>query len=44
MRYFNVVTVIPEVWKNIEIFMQKKRPTDDLFEKIDAQALNDYLK
>jgi len=24
--------------------MQKKQPTQDLFDKIDAQALNDYLK
>ena len=24
--------------------MQKKQPTNDLFDKIDAQALNDYLK
>jgi DNA topoisomerase-1 len=24
MRYHNVVTVIPEVWNNIEIFMKKK--------------------
>lgn len=24
--------------------MQKKLPTNDLFDKIDAQALNDYLK
>lgn len=44
MRYHNVVGIIPEVWKNIEIFMQKKQPTNDLFDKIDAQALNDYLK
>lgn len=44
MRYHNVVVIIPEVWKSIDIFMQKKRPDDDLFDKIDAQALNDYLK
>jgi DNA topoisomerase-1 len=44
MRYHNVVTIIPEVWRNIEIFMQKKQPTDNIFDKIDTQALNDYLK
>lgn len=44
MRYYNVVTVIPEVWKNIEIFMQKKQPDNDVFDKIDAPALNDYLR
>lgn len=44
MRYHNVVTIIPEVWRNIEVFMVKKQPTDNLFDKIDTQALNDYLK
>jgi DNA topoisomerase-1 len=24
--------------------LKNKKPTDDLFDKIDAQALNDYLK
>lgn len=44
MKYHNVVTVIPEVWKNLEIFMQKKKHDDDVFDKIDTQVLNDYLK
>lgn len=44
MRYYNIVTVIPEVWKNLEIFLQKKKPGDDIFDKIDTQILNDYLK
>jgi DNA topoisomerase-1 len=44
MRYHNVVSIIPEAWRNLEQFMKNKKPTDDLFDKIDAQALNDYLK
>jgi DNA topoisomerase-1 len=44
MRYHNIVTIIPEAWKNIELFIKGKKSTDDLFDKIDASALNDYLK
>jgi DNA topoisomerase I len=44
MRYVNTVKVIPSVWKSIQLFRTGKAPTDDLFDKIDAQALNDYLK
>lgn len=42
--YHNTVTVIPEVWNNIEIFMAKKGQTDQVFDKIDPSVLNDYLK
>lgn len=44
MRYINTVKVIPSIWKNIEMFLKGKKPEEDLFDKIDAQALNDYLK
>lgn len=44
MRYENTVTVRPEVWKAIEGFLKNKQPEEDLFDKIDTQALNDYLK
>ena len=44
MRYINTVKVIPNVWKNIQLFRKDKNHLDDLFDKIDAQALNDYLK
>lgn len=44
MRYVNTVKVIPSVWKAIQLFRAGKNPQDDLFDKIDAQALNDYLK
>ncbi len=44
MRYENTVTVRPEVWRAIEGFLKNKQPEEDLFDKIDTQALNDYLK
>ena len=44
MRYVNTVSVHPQVWKNIELFRRNKKQSDDLFDKIDAQSLNDYLK
>jgi len=44
MRYINTVKVHPQVWKNIQLFRNGKNLDDDLFDKIDAQALNDYLK
>jgi DNA topoisomerase I len=44
MRYTNTVKVHPSVWKDIELFRKGKKLDDDLFDKIDAQALNDYLK
>jgi DNA topoisomerase I len=44
MRYVNTVKVIPSVWKNIQLFRSGKNQEDDLFDKIDAQVLNDYLK
>lgn len=44
MRYENQVKVQPSVWKAIDSFRKNKKKEDDLFDKIDAQALNDYLK
>jgi|JI6StandDraft_1071083.scaffolds.fasta_scaffold07579_8 DNA topoisomerase-1 len=44
MQYLNTVEVLPIVWKNIEIFMKGKNREQDLFDKIDAQILNDYLR
>ncbi len=38
------MTVRAEVWRAIEGFLKNKKPEEDLFDKIDAQALNDYLK
>ena len=44
MRYVNTVKVLPEVWNNIRLFRAGKSTDENLFDKIDAQALNDYLK
>ena len=44
MRYINTVKVHPSVWINIKSFTKGKKDDEDLFDKIDAQALNDYLK
>lgn len=44
MRYENTVTVRSEVCRAIEEFKKNKKTGEDLFDKIDTQALNDYLK
>lgn len=44
MRYVNTVKVHPAIWKNIALFRSNKKKNEDLFDKIDAGALNDYLK
>jgi DNA topoisomerase-1 len=44
MQYVNTVKVIPAVWNNIKLFRSGKEADNNLFDKIDAQALNDYLK
>lgn len=44
MQYLNTVEVLPIVWRNIELFIKGKNKEEDLFDKIDAQILNDYLR
>jgi DNA topoisomerase-1 len=44
MQYLNTVEVLPIVWKNIDLFIKGKSQESDLFDKIDAQILNDYLR
>ena len=44
MRYFNTVTVDPQVWLNIKSFLEGKEPEQDLFDKINTNDLNSYLK
>lgn len=52
MRYFNTVEVLPKVRELLQKFKFKpgtnstvpKEPKDDLFDSINASALNDYLK
>jgi len=44
MRYLNTVTVDPQVWLNIKGFLEKKDPENDLFDKINTNDLNNYLR
>lgn len=44
MRYQNRVKVKEVVWNNIRAFLKGKREGDNLFDQMDAQVLNDYLK
>jgi len=44
MRYCNTVTLDEQVWKNIQSFHEGKKPQDDLFDRINASSLNDYLR
>ena len=44
MRYQNTVEVDPLVHQNIRKFLKGKNKEDDLFDRINASKLNDYLK
>ena len=44
MRYLNTVKIEPIVYENLKRFVKGKNPNDDLFDLINAQRLNDYLK
>lgn len=44
MRYNNTVQVDPIVYENLKKFTKGKNPEDDLFDRINASRLNDYLK
>ena len=44
IRYQNRVKVDENVYKNIIEFMEGKKKGDDLFDKINTNTLNDYLK
>lgn len=44
MRYFNTVTVDPDVHALIKSFTKNKSDTDNLFDKMDASNLNEYLR
>lgn len=44
MRYHNTVQVEPLVYKNFRKFIAGKNKNDDLFDKINASRLNEYLK
>ena len=44
MRYYNTVEVDPEVYENLQLFVEGKNSSEDLFESINTSSLNDYLK
>lgn len=44
MRYYNEVTLDPNVWKNIKLFQKGKSPDANLFHEISVDDLNEYLK
>ena len=44
MRYLNTVKIEDIVYENLKKFTKIKDPTDNLFDLINAQKLNDYLK
>ena len=43
IRYFNQVAVEKRVYKNLKLFMEGKKPNDDLFDRLDTSKLNAYL-
>lgn len=44
MRYLNTVKVLPIVHRLLASFVKNKDPVDDIFDKINASRLNEYLK
>lgn len=43
MRYHNIVTVIPEVYRNFKSFMTDKNPDEQIFDKLTPAQLNAHL-
>jgi len=43
IEYDNTTEVIPEVMQLIKKFQKKKKPTDNLFDTVQPQVLNDYF-
>lgn len=44
IRYYNEVPVEKRVFKNLELFMENKKDSDDLFDRLNTQTLNEHLK
>lgn len=44
MRYLNTVSLPEVIFKNMMSFCQGKSKEDDVFEKVDPQIVNEYLK
>ena len=43
IRYHNAVPVEKKVFKNVRLFMENKKDGDDLFDRLNTSALNQYL-
>ena len=43
IRYENSVPVEKRVFKNLQLFMENKKPGDDLFDRLNTSVLNKYL-
>ena len=44
IRYTNAVPVEKRVFKNVQLFMDNKKPGDDLFDRLNTTILNEYLQ
>ncbi|EFP02768.1 CRE-TOP-1 protein [Caenorhabditis remanei] len=44
IRYYNRVAVEKRVFKNLKLFMENKKPGDDLFDRLDTATLNEHLR
>lgn len=43
IRYQNRVQIEKKVYKNLQLFMENKKPDDDLFDRLNTTTLNKYL-
>ncbi|XP_077788816.1 DNA topoisomerase I, mitochondrial isoform X1 [Podarcis muralis] len=44
IRYYNLVPVEKQVFKNLQLFMENKGPGDDLFDRLSTSTLNKHLQ
>merc|ERR1712151_126069 len=44
IRYLNKVAVTPEIYSAVESFLVGKKPTEQVFDKVDPSTLNEYFK
>ena len=43
IRYHNDISVEKRVFKNLQLFVDGKKPGDDLFDRLNTSILNEYL-
>ncbi|XP_015608843.1 DNA topoisomerase I, mitochondrial isoform X2 [Cephus cinctus] len=43
IRYYNEVPVEKRVYKNLQLFMENKSPSDDLFDRLNTTVMNKHL-